>query len=91
MINDLDDWGTRKSPEQGRARKAAIGVGSHKCYRAGGQTRMAQVTSRLCLNHALSNPTRLAQEGWGLGNVVTTALLTGPRIGLPTIGTLRRG
>ena len=59
--------GTRKSPEQGRPRKAAIGVGSQKCCRAGGQTRMAQVTSRLCLNNALSNPTRLAQEGWGLG------------------------
>ncbi len=65
--DDLDDWGTRKSPEQGRPRKAAIGVGSQKCYRAGGQTRMAQVTSRLCLNNALSNPTRLAQEGWGFG------------------------
>ncbi|PMD13650.1 hypothetical protein NA56DRAFT_711842 [Hyaloscypha hepaticicola] len=65
--NDLDDWGTRKSPEQGRAHKAAIGVGSQKCYRAGGQTRMAQVTTRLCLSNAWSNPARLAQKRQGFG------------------------
>ena len=76
-----------KSPEQGRARKAAIGVGSQKCYRAGGQTRMAQVTTRLCLSNALVKSHETGSEASGFwGNVVTTALLTGRCIGLPTIG-----
>ncbi len=51
--------GTLKTPELGGTSKAAIGVGSQKCYRAGGRARMAQVTAWLCLSNALSNPTTM--------------------------------
>jgi hypothetical protein len=61
--NDLDD---------GLLQKAPILRGCHwrrypKGSRAGGRTRMAQVTSWLCLERALQNPTRLAQPGPVLG------------------------
>jgi hypothetical protein len=76
-----------KSPEQGRARKAAIGVGSQKCYRAGGQNEdgTGHITAP-----SQQRPCQIPRD-WlrsvrVLGNVVTTALLTGRRIGVPTIG-----
>ncbi|KAN0096134.1 hypothetical protein V8E51_014939 [Hyaloscypha variabilis] len=79
--DDPDDEVLRKPPSKGTPIKAAIGVAYPQMLPFRRATRMAQVTTWLCLIGGPANPARMNAARPVLGTSFTTALLTGGTCG----------